>query len=123
MYAKIATKIPAAVATSASEIAGAITEKPTLECDENLANDSKIPTTVPNRPINGEVDETIDNQEIPLLASLIIEISHACNIGFDLILLLHLLRLDSGLNSEFRDVKLSSDFFSVRIDLLIAIFL
>ena len=74
MYAKIATNIPAAVATSASLITGAIVEKPTLLTVENLAKDSKIPTTVPNKPIKGEVEDIIERAEIPELASLTKEI-------------------------------------------------
>ena len=84
IYAKIATKIPAAVATKASLIAGAITEKLTLLTVENFANDSKIPITVPNNPINGAVEEIIDNQEMPLLASLINDISQTFKNSFDI---------------------------------------
>ena len=57
-------KIPAAVATSASEIAGAITLKQLYFELKNAAKDSKIPTTVPNRPIKGEVEATIAKAEI-----------------------------------------------------------
>ena len=52
-----------AAQSSASEIAGAIKEKPTFECDENFANDSSIPTTVPNKPIYGADDPTVANSE------------------------------------------------------------
>jgi|GEM_PF-2716550 hypothetical protein len=71
----MATNIPAAVATKASLITGAIAEKLTLEIFLKLANDSKIPTTVPNNPIKGAVEAIIDCQDNPELASLIIEIS------------------------------------------------
>ena len=46
---------------------------------QNFANDSNIPTTVPKRPIKGEVEDIIANHDSPELASLIILISHACN--------------------------------------------
>lgn len=71
----MATKIPAAVAINASLITGAIVAKLTLLAVENFANDSKIPTTVPNNPINGAVEDTIDNHDKPVLASLTKEIS------------------------------------------------
>ena len=86
------------MATKASEIAGAITENPTLECDENFAKDSKIPTTVPNRPTKGEVEEIIDNQETPILDSRRIEISQALKISFvGIVFFVHLLKLERGL--------------------------
>ena len=70
-YAKIATHIPAAVATSASDIAGATTLSEALACEDSLENVSSIPITVPNRPIKGEVEAIIDNQVNPLVATLI----------------------------------------------------
>ena len=103
------------MATSASEIAGAIIEKPTFECEENFANDSKIPTTVPNRPTKGEVDEIIDNHETPTLASRIIEISHAVKISFVCVELFeHLLKLERGLILNVSlEISASNAFFSV----------
>ncbi len=106
MYANMATKIPAAVATNASLITGAITEKLTLLAVENFANDSKIPTTVPNKPINGAVDETIDNHEIPVLASLTKEISHTFKSSLETgVLCKHCPILDNGLIFDSLDNK------------------
>ena len=116
MYAKIATNIPPAVATNASEIAGAITENPTFDSLENFANDSKIPTTVPNKPIKGEVEETIDSQDKPSLASFIIDISQACKSGFERDVLAHLLKPDNGLKFDSLEVNVSKDFFSLVIN-------
>lgn len=113
VYANIATKIPAAVATKASEIAGAIVAKLTFDWFANLAKDSKIPITVPNRPTNGEVVETIDNHERPELASLINEISQALNISFDGVELAHLLSLESGDRDVPLSIKVSKEFFSL----------
>jgi len=70
-YANIATHIPAAVATSASDIAGATTLSDALACDDSLEKVSSIPMTVPKRPINGEVEAIIDSQVNPLVATLI----------------------------------------------------
>lgn len=112
----MATKIPPAVATKASEIAGAIIENPTFDSFENLANDSKIPTTVPNNPTNGEVDETIESQDRPSVASFIIDISQACKSGFEREVFAHLLRPDSGLRLESLEVNDSKDFFSLFIN-------
>ena len=76
MYMQISQRIfQQAVATNASLITGAITEKLTLLEVENFAKDSNIPTTVPNKPINGAVVDIIDNQDNPVLASLTKEIS------------------------------------------------
>lgn len=63
----MATAIPAAVAISASDIAGATTDKEALDCVPNLEKVSSIPMTVPKRPINGEVDAMIESQVSPLV--------------------------------------------------------
>lgn len=81
-----------------------------------MANDSKIPTTVPNKPTNGAVEEIIESQEIPKLASFIIDISQAFNICFEVEPFEHLYKEDSGFTVVFRDVKDSSDFFSFTIN-------
>lgn len=67
----MATAIPAAVAISASEIAGATTLKEALDCSPNLENVSSIPITVPNNPINGEVEAIIESHVSPLVETLI----------------------------------------------------
>lgn len=59
--------MPAAVATRASLIAGAMTPKEEL-FEPSLEKVSKIPITVPNRPINGEVDAIIESMVSPLVA-------------------------------------------------------
>jgi len=56
---------------SASEIAGATTESDALDCEPNLVNVSSIPMTVPNNPINGEVEAMIESQVSPLVETLI----------------------------------------------------
>ena len=66
----MATAIPAAVAISASEIAGATTESDALDCEPNFVNVSSIPITVPNNPINGEVEAMIESQVSPLVETL-----------------------------------------------------
>jgi len=48
-------------------MAGATTLKDALDCVPSFVNVSKIPITVPKRPINGEVDATIDNIVNPLV--------------------------------------------------------
>jgi len=63
----MATAIPAAVAISASEMAGATTESAAEDCEPSLEKVSSIPMTVPKRPINGEVEAIIDNQVSPLV--------------------------------------------------------
>lgn len=116
MYANIATKIPAAVATNASLITGAITEKLTLLAVENFANDSNIPTTVPNKPIKGAVDDTIDNHEIPVLASLTKEISHTFKNSLETgVLFKNCPILDNGFIRDPRDNKEFRLLISVEI--------
>ena len=63
--------MPAAVAMSASEIAGATTFKEALDCVLNFEKVSRIPITVPKRPIKGEVDAIIESQVRPLVETLI----------------------------------------------------
>jgi len=63
----MATAIPAAVAMSASEIAGATTEREALLWEPSFENVSKIPITVPKSPINGDVDAMIESQVSPLV--------------------------------------------------------
>ena len=108
MYAKIATKIPAAVAIKASLITGAIVAKLTLLAVENFANDSSIPTTVPNNPIKGAVEEIIDNHDSPVLASLTKEISLTFKISLEKTPFFeHCPILDNGLIYESLEVKAS----------------
>ena len=64
VYAGIATNIPAPVATKASLIAGAITDKLAFEVPI-FVKVSSIPTTVPKSPIKGDVEAIIDNQVSP----------------------------------------------------------
>ncbi len=63
----MATAIPAAVAISASDIAGATTLKEALDCPPNLVKVSSIPMTVPKSPINGEVEAIIESQVSPFV--------------------------------------------------------
>ena len=63
----MATAIPAAVAMSASEIAGATTESDAEDCAPNFENVSSMPITVPKRPIKGEVEAMIESQVSPLV--------------------------------------------------------
>lgn len=63
--------MPAAVAISASEIAGATTESEALDCDPSFVNVSSIPITVPKSPIKGEVEAMIESQVSPLVEILI----------------------------------------------------
>ena len=67
----MATAIPAAVAMSASEMAGATTESDADDCEPSFENVSKIPMTVPNKPINGEVEAIMESQVNPLVETLI----------------------------------------------------
>ena len=119
----MATKIPHAVATNASLIAGAIIEKATFDWFANFANDSNIPITVPKRPIKGDVEEIIANQEIPELASLIILISQACNSSLELMLFVHLFNADNDENLASLDVNPSSDLTSFLISAVTAKYL
>ncbi|MEY3089903.1 MAG: hypothetical protein RL113_219 [Pseudomonadota bacterium] len=57
--------MPAAVAISASEIAGATTFNDALDSPPSLLKVSKIPITVPKSPIKGEVDAIIESQVNP----------------------------------------------------------
>ena len=58
----------------------------------------------------------MDNQDIPFEASLIIDISQACKMGFELVILfVHFVRAEKGLKEESLEVKTSKDFFSVEI--------
>ena len=59
--------MPAAVAISASEIAGATTESDALDCDPSFEKVSSMPITVPKRPINGDVEAIIESQVSPLV--------------------------------------------------------
>lgn len=82
-----------------------------------------IPTTVPKRPINGEVDEIIANQDTPLLASFIIFISQACKISFEAVPFEHCVKSESGENFDWLVVKISKDLFSFAINRFNALFL
>ena len=77
----MATPIPAAVAISASDIAGATTLNEALDCAPNFVNVSSIPITVPKRPMNGEVDAIIESQVSPLVETRIASDDAACNIA------------------------------------------
>ncbi len=59
--------MPAAVAISASEIAGATTESEAVDCPLSFEKVSSIPITVPKSPINGEVDAMMESQVSPLV--------------------------------------------------------
>lgn len=67
MYAGIATKIPPAVATKASLIAGAMMLRLAFVLCPSLPNVCKIDTTVPKSPINGEVEAMIESHESPVV--------------------------------------------------------
>ena len=67
----MATAIPAAVAISASEIAGATTEREADDCEPSFEKVSKIPITVPKRPMKGEVEAMIESHVKPLVETLI----------------------------------------------------
>ena len=67
----MATAIPAAVAISASEMAGATTESDALDCEPNFEKVSSIPITVPKRPIKGDVEAIIESHVKPFVETLI----------------------------------------------------
>jgi len=77
----MATAIPAAVAISASEIAGATTDKEAEDCEPNFENVSSIPITVPNRPINGAVEAMIESQVRPFVETRIASEDAASNMA------------------------------------------
>lgn len=81
MYANVATAIPAAVAINASDIAGATTLNEALDCAPNFVNVSRIPTTVPKRPMNGEVEAMIESQVRPFVETRIASDAAACNMA------------------------------------------
>ncbi len=56
---------------SASEIAGATTLNDAEDCAPSFENVSRIPITVPKRPMNGEVEAMIESQVRPLVDTLI----------------------------------------------------
>jgi len=56
---------------SASEIAGATTDKEADDWAPSFENVSRIPMTVPKRPMNGEVEAMIESQVRPLVDTLI----------------------------------------------------
>lgn len=61
--------MPAAVATRASEMAGATTLRLALDCVPSLEKVSSIPITVPKSPIKGDVEAMIDSHVNPLVAT------------------------------------------------------
>ena len=67
----MATAIPAAVAIKASDIAGATTPKEADDCAPSFEKVSRMPITVPNKPIKGEVDAMIESQVSPFVDTLI----------------------------------------------------
>ncbi len=71
VYANVATAIPPAVVTKEWDIIGAIMDNPLPLSMDKFDRASSIDTTVPNRPINGAVEDTIDRVVNPLLATLI----------------------------------------------------
>lgn len=102
--------MPLAVATRASPIAGAITPKDALEALPNPLNVSRIETTVPNSPINGDVDAMIDNHDNPIVASFSANPEHTFkSFGFIVEPEEHCLKIESlrtffaPINIEFRD--------------------
>ena len=52
-------------------MAGATTESEAEDCEPSLEKVSKIPITVPKRPIKGEVEAMIESQVSPLVETLI----------------------------------------------------
>lgn len=59
--------MPAAVAISASDMAGATTLKEALDCVPSFEKVSSIPITVPKSPIKGEVDAIIESTVSPFV--------------------------------------------------------
>jgi len=66
----MATTIPAAVAIRASDIAGATTARDAEDCAPSFEKVSRMPITVPNNPIKGEVDAIIESHVSPLVETL-----------------------------------------------------
>ena len=62
-------------------MAGATTDKEAFVCEPNFEKVSKIPITVPNKPIKGEVDAIIDNQVNPFVDTLIASLQAASSIA------------------------------------------
>jgi len=87
VYAKVATKIPDAVATSASATPAEMTDILPLVCPI-CANVSKIETTVPNNPINGDVEANMESIERPFVASFVAASIAKAKTSFETILLL-----------------------------------
>ena len=77
----MATPIPAAVAIRASDIAGATTLNEALDCAPNCVNVSSIPTTVPKRPMKGEVEAMIESHVSPLVETRIASDAAASSIA------------------------------------------
>ena len=67
----MATKMPAAVATRASPIAGAITPIEAILTEPSIEKVSRMETTVPNSPINGDVEAVMERKVRPDVASLV----------------------------------------------------
>ncbi len=77
----MATAIPAAVAISASEMAGATTLRDALDWEPSFENVSSIPMTVPNKPMNGEVEAIMESQVSPLVETRMASEEAACKIA------------------------------------------
>jgi len=87
VYAKIATKIPDAVATKASATPAEMTDILPVVCPI-CAKVSKIETTVPNNPINGDVEANMESIERPFVASFVAASIASAKTSFETILLL-----------------------------------
>ena len=66
---------------SASEIAGATTDKEALDLLPSFVNVSSIPITVPKRPMNGEVDAIIESTVSPFVETRIASEDAASNMA------------------------------------------
>ena len=91
----MATKIPQPVATSASEIAGAITPRDEPAPFPSCENVSKIDTTVPKRPINGEVEAITLSQVSPLVAFFSAMLMQTFSFSFEILPLAHFFKDES----------------------------
>jgi len=109
VYAGIATKIPAPVATKASLIAGAMT--PIDAFEPSFENVSRIEITVPKSPINGEVEAIIESHVSPLVASLSAREMQTFSFSFVILPLAHFLSTEFTLTG-FAPISSDSTAFS-----------
>ena len=64
----MATKSPAAVVMSASEMPGATARRLAAPALPRPEKASMMPQTVPNRPMNGETEPVVASQDMPFSA-------------------------------------------------------